>query len=794
MSIVYNSDNFLDRVRETEEIVTFITQECSKNKVLCVCGNTGVGKTALIKKALTQKQITNKEIIIAETPPVNQNECVVQGEYLRIIANKVNRCLCNIGYSMQDFFRSASDYRTRSKELQIFCDTEFSKLPRAVLSNIVNRYYMTGSYDTERALYDTDVEATLIKKEYLRFVFENVPVILYVSNFHNIDSSSLSILSDIIVNANSLSSIFVFEYTCKNDDISDIYKYQTIWADRCETAIQFVDMLPINVAASIGGERINLSFNEWCNFYKDIIKGNLYKVLASKHQEQSNFEHDPLDGIRELGLSETVILQIVLLHGGEISVERLCYLLNENAPDILTLFLNRRGTLELYLTFDIEYIKIAHASISDYLSKSSAPNIIKAGYIAYGIIRSVLSRDLAQKRFTYYCEKDIVLLLIKVFVGYDTEKLIAILGQFKRVVIDEISIEQIYYLLEQVTESLRKHFDKQTVLSLIKILYDIGLYEKAYETLCDNYFPSLDMYMYKAILLNRQDMHEDCINFCREIKKKEAEPRFQFVIQLVEMLSLKTLKKTDECTKLYFKLLNTQNYKQLPEYGILLRNSEIVMSRKDDIPYIQRSIALFKGLGDQKNVVYSTLTLATEIAYSGEVTYARNCLNKIKQFFLETTTEKHIILNDLAALDLIERKATKQTILLFNQSLLTSRNPYDTLTIYNNIICCFLVREIEFNNMAALLRKIDLVMNLEPDKRIHRRLFFNLHQYYRYICRDCSAAEDFWKKMQSIHGTVDEHLDELIRLENRHSLSLFPFYPSFITYWHFDIPMIELNY
>lgn len=792
MSIVYNSSNFLDRVRETEEIVTFITQDCPKNKVLCVCGNTGVGKTALIKKALTQLKITNKIIIAAETPPVNQNECVVQGEYLRIISDKVNQRLGNIGYSMQDFFRSARDYRTRSKELQVLCDTEFSKLPRAILSNIVSRYYMTGSYDTERALYDTDIEATLMKKEYLRFVFENVQILLYVSNFHNIDSTSLSILNDIIANSNS--SIFIFEYTCKNDDISEVYRYQTVWADRCETAIQLVDMLPLNIAASIGGDKRDLDFNEWCSFYKDIIKGNLYKVLAYKHQEQSNLERDPLDRIQELGLSETVILQIVLLHGGEISVERLCYLLNEDAPDILALFLNKKISLELYLSFDVEYIKIAHASIGDYLSNSSAPSIVKAGFIAYGIIRNVLSRDLAQKKFTYYCEKDIVLLLIKVFVGYDTEKLIAILGQFKRVIVNEISIEQIYYLLEQVTESLHKHFDKQTVLSLIKILYDIGLYEKAYEALCDNYFPALDMYMYKAILLNRQDMHEDCINYCREIKKIGADPRFQFVIQLVELLSLKTLKKTDEYTRLYFKLLNTKNYEQLPEYGILLRNSEIVMSRKDDIPYIKKSIALFNSLGDKKNMVYSTLTLATEIAYSGEVTYARNCLNRIKPFFLETTTEKHIILNDLAALDLVERKATKQTILLFNRSLLTSRNPYDTLTIYNNIICCFLVREIKYNNMTSLLRKIDLEMALEPDKRIHRRIFFNLHQYYQYICRDNSAAEDVWKKMQSIQGTVDEHLDELIRQEEQHSLTHFPFYPTFITYWHFDIPMIELNY
>ena len=47
---IYNSD-IIDREQESDEIANYICSQTSKNRILWVCADTGVGKTSLIKPA-----------------------------------------------------------------------------------------------------------------------------------------------------------------------------------------------------------------------------------------------------------------------------------------------------------------------------------------------------------------------------------------------------------------------------------------------------------------------------------------------------------------------------------------------------------------------------------------------------------------------------------------------------------------------------------------------------------------------------------------------------------------------
>lgn len=49
MSIIYFNDEMVDRIIETEEIVSFISSDELKNRILWICGDTGIGKTSIIK-------------------------------------------------------------------------------------------------------------------------------------------------------------------------------------------------------------------------------------------------------------------------------------------------------------------------------------------------------------------------------------------------------------------------------------------------------------------------------------------------------------------------------------------------------------------------------------------------------------------------------------------------------------------------------------------------------------------------------------------------------------------------
>lgn len=792
MSIIYFNDEIVDRIIETEEIVSFISSDELKNKILWICGDTGIGKTSIIKKALKKYNGDSKVIIQVETPPLNQNDCVIQGQFLNIITDNVHNVMANHGWSMEEFITYASSTQVNKQEIQNVINSEITKLPHTIVSTIASRYLKTGLNDISKIILDTDTESILIKREYLKSVFLKGDFILFISNFHNIDITSFNELNDIITSTSK--NIFLLEYTTENSDISAIINYQSMWSEECISALQKIDMLPINFAVGIGGSILEEKITEWDNFYNNIIKGNLYKVKAMKLQDSSYLSQEPLEQISKLGFEANVILQLIFLHNGEIYIEQLVHLLKESQINLLNYYLKDFQKLEFFLEKDNRKIKIRHSSVSDYLKNSSNNNVIRAGAIAYSILRTVLNHDLTQQYFLYYTKKNMILLLIQVYSGYDTEKLIDFLNHFKEIIIDEISIEQIYFLIDQVIDFINSSANKRVILSLIRLCYEVGLYKKAYSVLESYYFPCMDMYMYKAILLNRIDHHYQCIAYCEEIIFADDNLRYQFTIKLIKLLSLRTLNQTKKCKKLYFEMLNNKNYRNLLEYGILLRNSELIYSYRKDIPYIKKSICFFNEYNSIKNSLYAELTLATEISYTGQEKKAYKILSRIKNDFLETTTEKHIFYNDISAVDIISKNVTLETLLYLEQALLTSHNSYDTLTILSNKICYYIVSRQLCEDILKFLENLNEYMAIEPDKRIHRRIYFNLHQYYKYIANNETEANNAWTRMNSIMETTDEQLDKLIKLENKSNNSNIPLYVSFITYWHFDIPMIEWHY
>lgn len=792
MSIIYYNEDILDRILETNEISSFLSTESQQNKVLWVCGDTGLGKTSIIRKSLKTIDLSPLIIIKVETPPLNKNDCIIQGQYLNFITNSVHHEMEKYNWSMKDFLTYVGGNRIDRQEVQNVIDGGISQIPHAIISTIASRYLQTGLNDIPKILLNTDSESVLIKREYLKSVFLKGNIILYISNFHNIDMASISELEFLV--GNTINNSFVFEYTTNDNNISQVLNYQELWKDFCKSAIQIIDILPLEFAVVIGGDKFEKQTLEWSNFYNDVIKGNLYKVKALKLQSNSDLSKDPLEQISKLGFQQNVLLQLIYLHGSEMNLEQLFHLLEESRQSELLVSCSK---LLKELDFFIEKIgttiKIRHASVSDYLKNSNNVEIVKASTIAYGIIRNVLNDDLCKQNFVFYTKKDIILLLIKVYAGFDTEKLLETLEHFKEIVINEIFIEQIYFLIDQVKELISNSLNKRVTLSLIRLCYEVGLYTKAYSILEEYFFPCLDIYMYKAILLNRIDRHEECVTYCEEIITYDDDTHYQFIIKLIKLLSLRTLNKTACYKQLYFEMLNNKEYRKFLEYGILLRNSQLIYSYRKNVPYIRKSVLLFKEYNSPKNELYAILTLVTEISYNGQTAKARKILKSVKQDFLQSTTEKHIIFNDIAAVDLLEKTVTNETLLSLEEGILTSHNPYDTLTILSNKICFYIISQQICDELPKMLENIKKNMEIEPDKRIHRRIYFNLHQYYQYIEKDLEKANEAWENMLHISETIDEKLNRLIKIERSNKRDI-PIYISFIAYWHFDIPMIELHY
>lgn len=287
MSIIYYEEDIYDRVIETKDINLFLSTESSQNRMLWVCGDAGLVKTSIIKKALQTIDQSKQIIIKVETPSLNQNDCIIQGQYLNYITSNGHKEMAKYNWSMQNFFTYVDNARVNKQEIQNVIDTEITKISHTIISTIVSRYLHTGINDISKILLSTDSESILIKREYLKSVFYKGNIILYISNFQNIDIVSSTELDYIISNTSKNS--FIFEYTTTNNDTSPVMHYQELWSNYCISAIQNIDFLPLEFAVMIGGNKFKQQINEWQNFYNEVIKGNLFKVKALKFQQNSGF-------------------------------------------------------------------------------------------------------------------------------------------------------------------------------------------------------------------------------------------------------------------------------------------------------------------------------------------------------------------------------------------------------------------------------------------------------------------------------------------------------------------------
>ena len=781
---IYNTE-ILDRENESDEIATFINLQEAENQIIWVCADTGIGKTALIRKAI-QKQKTPKIFVEVVTPPVNHNDCPRQGEYLSYITQAVNDSLKNYGDDLKSFIYNGIDTRIGRAELNKVLSASLTEMPKTIVTTILSRYVQTGLHDVEQYLLNLDTESILLQREYLKYCFTSHDIILYVSNMQNIDSRSLNELKTLIETTED--NCYLFEFTTKANEMNLVYKDADLLGTHAKIAILTLDTLPINYAVSIVGESAIQDYSKWESYYKTVICGNLYKLQNVKNESKLSFEQDPLEAIYDLPKEGLVILQIVSVHDGELSLFKFSYILSKCEVKYKLFFENKFDLLSLYLQKTNDHLRLKHSSVKDFILNSQDISVDQSRFVTYSMLRNIFNIDLVSGNFKWYSKQELVLYLIKLyFTVKDTNKILELLDQFKELIAEEIDVEQINILFEQLFKETSDFHDKYITLQIVKTCYDFGLYTKAYKFLEEDYEENINFYMYKAILLNRLDKHTECINYCIDVEKKNNSNRYQLTIQMIKMLSLRTLNMKKEYRQLYNDLLNNKVYKNCLEYGFLLRNSEILYSPVNDIPYIERSIKHFKNFQNPKNEVYSKITLATEYAYAGKISQAKELLKKSKDLFFSTTTEKHIYYNDIAAIDLEGRRKSESALLNLEHGLLSSQNSYDTLTLLSNKICWYIVNEMCIPDIETFKRQISSYTAIEPDLRIKKRIYFNFYQYYKWIESDELLANYYWTEMLSMSNVLDDKLNKLIN-KGKKNCRHPQIYVSFITYWHFDIP------
>lgn len=793
MSNIISTKNIIDRKHETTYVVNDINQNDGKpiNKVLFLWSDSGLGKTSIVEKA-SQDRNLKKPIIIIETPPINNNELIENGDYISYIAESISSYFKNQKWSLKDFLMlGLSERLAKSENAKIV--SNLTNLPLTVFSTLCERVLSLNHADTDKILNSVDLDSVLINSEYIKATLETFSFVLDISNMQNADSMSIMQLQKIL--STTTGQYFIFEYTTKDKNTDYLWKMVRVFDKIADIDVYEINELPIEYALTIVNPDNYNIIDELESFYKQIAKGNLYKLSKLKKELDGTISlktlKDPLKlKIESLNYPQKLLLSIICLHDGYIKKETLNEILEFISNEY---YISPKDILNLdeFIEIKKQSYKLQHASIIDSL-EIGFENF--ASVAAYKFLKEYYSSKNALEFQKGKQKNNYTFQLLKLYSIFEPIMILQKLKEFKSLIISCISEMQGRQLLNKIFFSIKNDMNESVKLHIVNLCYEVGFYKTAYYLLKEINLNGENRNILECMLLNRTDRHIENIDKCeRLLKEKNHNNRFILIINMIKMLSERSLNNVKAYHKTFKKIFKSRNFINLYEYGFLLRNSQIIFSYKESLEYIKQSIDFFNLRDSPKDAACSELTYAVQLARLGHLDEANLHLNKIKDTLLDSTFEKHIVYVNQSAIAMLNGSSDEQTLLLLEKSILSATTSFDKVVILNNKLCWYIINNVDERLFVDLKFQLDKFLLTEPDSRLHRRTYINYSKYYKYVMKNPILASAWLKKAMEIPSNNDELGDiyisgtcknpELFFLAKQH------FYVSFITYWHFDLPI-----
>lgn len=789
MSLIFRKDDIVDRIKEAQTIESII-RETARNgatQAIVLWADTGYGKSAIMRKVKSFFDGQPIQIAIVETPPTNSTT-PIEGQYLNYIAETLDRVLSG-QLSLKQFLLS---FQNKIKPLLDAEAILYNGLSAQTGFAIKVGETAIADLTEQRLLFDTNTDSILLIKNYIETAVQTTHIVLDITNAQNMDATSFRALNQILEHQRDVTMIF--EYTTQGGRTAQLEHFLSQLC--CPYTEIEVDVLPFDFALTIFGQTENPNaIYEIEKFYRNVVKGNLYKFIQAKNSYSLRLDTDPIEArIKALGYVSKLLLSILCLMGGKSSEEEFHRIQNYIEQN----FYVPKGWIEdLSSLIEVKngHITLRHASIADTLQL--VPDNATA-MAAYKYLSDYYS-DMANRPESYATYVQIVPKLAVLYSQFDPSKLALIINQFKEVIIEKFDQNEATRLVGLAFDALGEPRETEFHFMLIALCYEAGFYDRALELLrkLEPLESECGLAFY-CMLLNRNDLHELAVETCKRARKATKNPRYQLVVQMVQMLSERSLGLHDQCRATCQNIEKTTAFHNLLEYGFFLRNKQIVLQFEESLRFIEQSIAFFEQRDQYLYAAFSRLTRLVQRARLGYPQESEVELEKIAPHLLHSSFERHIVYLNQAALRLLQGIADEKTLHLLDKAYMTVTTTFDHAVVLNNKLCALIIQgNSHSDDFLPLLAELTRVVDEEPDANLRRKVYSNIALYYK-MSEDNASYERWVAKVKQIKKNAAVHPFENSLLFGEPPTKSFRFLAKqpccvfFITHWHFDIPIIDI--
>lgn len=765
---------FINRKKETDQILSCINGQTNKNRILVLAGTTGVGKSGLVKMILEKKLASRLSInvgIYNNTADTIDNLHYLNELYKAMVQNNNN--------TPGGFVTSPLLYSVTSIKNLLRFGTE------------VVRAKTVGA-DT-RLFEPLDDGSVIRKKNYIISLLKKRSCIIYIENIQEIDNQSFEVLKDIMQQVTQ--TTLILEYTIDSSHhFEDFYRFfNAIESFNAEVFPFKIEKLDFSEAKKLAPSNVG---DEYLMAVYQRGKGNLVQMRLSA--SMTDLGVNPIQfQLSVLPKNDLFIINLVNFNGGKIELELLYQIILKGYPappftkqiiDQSIKNLQRKKILELD---GMNCLRIVHDSIISALELQTDNPMM---FTAFQALKEYYL-DLVEECPDESSLERLASLLMK----HSDEDILRIFPHIllliKSYKYKQSAINKLVHLRESLAQNKSNNpkIIYELSLELSTFCMELGFAKEAQNSL-DLIYNEENAYhrVLQAAIYMIDVTNSASVRRAEEMIEKATSPREKLTIELFVLAGKMSLLPSEECLRIATEMLNTVEYKGLFEYAFLLRDyAELANDEADSIKAYERTVELFRQFKRNDLCAQVLVALSMFLAYRGDLDNARKLLERAEN---NESVPKRYIINNHAVIDILDGKAEEKTALALNNVLLITSDPYENLIVRCNLMVCYIL--LGDANRATLIR--DSILNenysvFQYEEFLHI-IYQNLY-YYHSVFGNSEASSKYKHKIEDLIKNLPNNCFtyRLASLQltgassTKEFYSRFPFRVDFLGNWDLEI-------
>ena len=799
---------FVNRERELKEVTQDIADYRGRNRAYMISSISGIGKSTFCKKVL--ESVNDRPSIKLSLLP-SRMKFQQEGFYLRELCILIDELsIDNPSIPSFSKFWQLNASVDIAQDMSDFLLKELSK--SNVITKAVKHFYDSVKQRTHfsaRSMLEISGSPIISASiDYLGYVFSQVELLINIENIQGIDPESLNALSHVL--QKNTGQYLLLEYTegdnalwSINDVLSEFLSKQVPIDNHDLEKLSVSDILklydthPEAILALIEQLYVesNGSLTALRHYSLKFSNNHPQAVAYLESLSTSNLNQVSVDYVSDLSDDEKSTLVLISVHGDWVSndlVKRFEIYIENSKPlfdfDIQVQLLAQKELLQV----DHQLGRVrCDEKVSVLLERDDFKiyNTIAIDFwlSTYVEILNNSSEQLISKSEIYY-----FLIYFNMLNG-SIENSLGLIDEISYLALTSYSPSRLIEILTNIKHKLQSiknyRFHERVCRRLIDIYTSLSYTDSALE-LVEELEDSPEKYVYKGSLLEATGQADRALPVANEIRSKYSDygEQYRASADLIEFVALRALERMGDCKHLFYKMESEASYKDLFEYGFILRSAASALTAEECIPFVERSIQHFNQRNAHIQEGFSRIELSVAYAVCRDYKSAMQALDKCSSLLSNRISEKHTVYNNKACLKMLIGDSFEDAYLLLKQARTTLTLGFDRLAVANNTFIA-----LSFVNPVLAEVSIDRLLQLIEaggfqSKYIVRKVYYNIGVHYHFM-GEHGKSKEYFAQMASIDTIVrhkNTHKSDFKYDIYGHDIGGKPFSPIFMAHWNME--------